>query len=188
MINKIDIYPSGEKVAENFTMNEFYCKSVNAPLTHPFDNVLIEAAQSIRDEYAAPVTITSTYRTLLGNLAAGGKSGSLHLTGEAMDFKMSPDKLTELKEDIRKKGKQFKKLRLLGIRGFGLYPTFVHLDTRGEEYPAANTDSKGSFAFWDMEKKTAIELDEDKPQKKIVWSTVGIFLLFVLFLLVPSRN
>jgi uncharacterized protein YcbK (DUF882 family) len=47
--------------------------------------MLLVALQAIRDEYGAPISITSAYRTPTHNKAVGGAPNSLHTLGMAVD-------------------------------------------------------------------------------------------------------
>lgn len=78
-----------------FTINEL-CKSDTAKRNN-IDNVatneviknlntLINTLDIIREEYGAPITITSGYRCYLLNKKVGGSNSSQHLKGEAADI------------------------------------------------------------------------------------------------------
>ena len=145
------------KVTNNFTMNEFYCKSFNAPKSHYFDEKLIQVAQYLRDLTHASVIIDSSFRTkehqavLIANIQGAAKN-SQHELGKAVDLKFAtPQILASLCGSIDNKDAIFKKLRQLGVRGFGLYDTFIHLDTR--EGVAVHRDEFGTYALWDNRKK-----------------------------------
>lgn len=62
--------------------------------------------------------------------------------------------MAELAADFTTSGPIFQKLRTLGIKGFGLYDTFIHLDVRVG--PCIHKDRYGAFACWDERKKKAI--------------------------------
>jgi hypothetical protein len=58
--------------------------------------------------------------------------------------------MLQLHNDFMKRGELFTKLREMGITGFGIYDTFVHLDCRdADTSPAKQSDHYGRFAFWD---------------------------------------
>lgn len=110
------------------------------------DNIIptVKVLDVLREWYGKPIYINSTYRDKDYNKAVGGKPKSLHLEFNAIDFSIKNhndlqklyDKLNEwdgtdnLFEMLPKKRGNF---------GIGLYPTFIHLDTRsyiGRKAPA----------------------------------------------------
>ncbi len=84
------------------------------------------------------ISITSTYRSPAYNKAVGGEGNSFHMKFNAIDFqcsKITPLSLWRIARSLR--GKRFD-LRADGATfifrgGLGLYPTFVHIDTRGND-------------------------------------------------------
>ncbi|HAF28107.1 MAG TPA: hypothetical protein DCG75_03575 [Bacteroidales bacterium] len=151
------------KVSKNFTRNEFYSKSIDSPNEHPLASVLVDAAQIIRDYYGVPVHIASSFRTKISNRVAGGALKSLHLTGCAIDLNVaSKSAVININKQFKERtGDLFKKLRSIGITGFGVYgESFVHIDCRrsSDDVPMTEVDEFGDFQFWDHGKK--------KSQKK----------------------
>lgn len=131
------------KVTENFTANELFSKSPDAPNEHYLDDNLIHAAQFLRTYYNTPVRVNSSFRTINHNTSIGGAKSSKHLTGKAIDlsFPNNPEILEQYNQDIVNKSGVFLELKTMGINGFGLYDSFLHVDTRN------------SNAFWDNRKK-----------------------------------
>ena len=127
------------KVSENFTENEFFSKSSDIGNTHYFDENLILAAQLLRTHFNTPMRVNSSYRTIKHNNSVGGAKSSQHLLGTAVDlsFINNENALLTVHQEILNKGALYDRLKQLGINGFGLYDTFVHLDTRRNN------------AFWD---------------------------------------
>lgn len=83
------------------------------------------AIQVARQAYGGPIYIISGYRSPAYNSAIGGASKSLHMRFNALDCGVSyPGLLFRILMQMRDAG-QFQ-------GGLGLYPTFVHVDTRGE--------------------------------------------------------
>lgn len=84
-------------------------------------------ADEIRERLGRPLTqITSAYRTPEYNKACGGASRSWHMRNCALDlvFDQGPDEAYAIACELRNEG--------LFQGGIGLYETFIHIDTRGE--------------------------------------------------------
>lgn len=112
------------KLATNFKSTEFDCNGKGCCNTTHIEPLLVNYLQMIRKHFGAPVVINSGYRCNKHNKAVGGASGSKHKFGAAADIKVkgvSPLKVAQYAETI-------------GIRGIGLYDTFVHIDTRQKKY------------------------------------------------------
>lgn len=148
------------QLSPHFQAFEFYSKKSNAPASHPFYSELVEAVEFLRTYYDTPWRITSTYRP--------DSIGSQHRECRAVDSQPTskdPAILADLQRQLCDKNSEvFKKLRKIGIRGFGVYDTFCHLDVRAG--PGKRSDSFGSFAFWDDRKKKASSLIT-APAKKL---------------------
>lgn len=96
----------------------------------------------VRDTLGLPITINSVYRDEETNKKVGGKSNSLHLEANAIDFKVKSydyNHLALLFVKIRSGNFNTSVNMPDGIElliteqmlGVGLYDTFIHLDTRG---------------------------------------------------------
>lgn len=112
------------KLAANFKSTEFDCKGRGCCYETIITPLLVVYLQRIRNHFDAPVIINSGYRCNKHNKAVGGASGSKHRTGAAADIKVkgvSPRRVAQYAETI-------------GIRGIGLYDTFVHIDTRTKKF------------------------------------------------------
>ena len=123
----VKTYKKGDttKLSKNFSVDEFRC-GLGSPCsscsTTLIDEKLVEYLQKIRDHFGKPITITSGYRcpTYNARPEVGGASGSRHTKGQACDFcihGVAPLEIAQYAESI-------------GIKGIGLYDTFVHIDTR----------------------------------------------------------
>lgn len=97
--------------------------------------------QLIRTDIGKPIIIHSAYRNKAHNDSVKGKSNSLHLVFNAIDFAPTNTTVEEL-EDIHIRFLQMKyvfNFTFLGTNfrisprlcGIGLYQTFIHIDTRG---------------------------------------------------------
>src|ERR1035437_3071357 len=118
------------RISPNFMKHEFFCKCVDfTDFSHPFDDTLFKAAQMIRSFTNQPVIINSSYRTPLCNKNSGGAPDSYHLLGKALDLNCG-SALEAVTSDIVAKGPFYRSLRQCGINGFGISPSFLHIDTR----------------------------------------------------------
>lgn len=117
----------GDRVlSANFRVREFACKDGS-------DLILIcdetaRMVQAIRNYFGAPVTITSGYRTLAHNRRVGSKDTSFHVKGMAADIVVrhqTPLQVYRAIENGWVPGINPSKI------GLGLYPGFVHIDSRG---------------------------------------------------------
>lgn len=143
-------------IAPHFTASEFFSKEANAPASHDFYSELVEAVSYLREYYDTPWEITSTYRP--------DSVGSQHRLGRAVDSQdvaSGPGRpstviLDLVSQLLTPSSEVFVQLRRLGINGFGVYDTFVHLDCRDvATAPASHQDRFGRYSFWDERKKKA---------------------------------
>lgn len=110
------------KLSKNFSVYEFRCglgRGCNCTTTL-IDDKLVDYLQKIRDHFGKAVTITSAHRCESYNRSIKGAVGSRHTKGQACDFVIkgvTPLEIAQYAESI-------------GIKGIGLYDTFVHIDTR----------------------------------------------------------
>jgi zinc D-Ala-D-Ala carboxypeptidase len=83
------------KLSPHFTLNEFVRSQTaarhgidNTPSDAVYQNLLTTAAfmEEVRRICAAPITISSGYRSPELNLRIGGSPRSQHITGQAVDF------------------------------------------------------------------------------------------------------
>ena len=166
------------QVTENFNMKELYSNSFNAPAEHFLDDRVIQALQYIRSASGVPIRVTSTYRTLAHNTLIGGAKKSQHMVGKAIDFQFVNNNAQELKrlhtlmkdED----GPLRRALWDLGVRGFGYYQTFAHIDVRDRDRWVTWNDSS---AMIDQDGVTAYLYDVSVPLLKryrIPLATIGI--------------
>lgn len=116
------------KLAPNFSVAEFRCKDGSDKILISDD--LVKVLQAIRDHFAAPVRITSGYRTPAYNRRVGGVSNSQHVLGTAADINVDSQTPVQLCRAIVNGW-------IPGVpderMGVGLYKTFVHVDVRGHK-------------------------------------------------------
>lgn len=139
-------------VRDNFRASEFYSKSYDAPDEHYFSDILADAVQFVRNYfsergYDARISVSSTFRTYLGNQLSGGTSLSQHLGGNAVDWKFvqgHDEKAKIIYDDFSCKGEIYQGLKGLGVKGIGFYKTFFHFD---DGLYSGNV--RNNFTAWD---------------------------------------
>lgn len=116
---------SNSQITAHFNSAEFICKCKNKSCTTTEINLdLVNILQKIRNHFGAPVTINSAYRCEKHNAAVGGAKSSKHLYGQAADIRVEgvkPKTVAQYAESI-------------GVKGIGLYDSFVHVDTRTKKF------------------------------------------------------
>ena len=131
-VQEFSLAADGDKsISDNFKVSEFRCKDGS-------DKILIDVSfvreklQTIRDHFAASVTINSGYRTESHNAKVGGAKASYHMRGQAFDIVVkgrTPQEVARYAQEI-------------GIPGIIQYNTFVHVDSREKKYWARNDNGK----------------------------------------------
>ena len=101
----------------------------------------LKILQLIRTDLNIPIIINSSFRTKEHNAAVGGSPGSMHLYFNAIDFSVKGFDLTNYRHLVyRINARSYvTSIEYLGenriltpnIMGIGLYPNFIHIDTRG---------------------------------------------------------
>jgi uncharacterized protein YcbK (DUF882 family) len=112
------------KLTKNFKSTEFDCKGKGCCSKTLIDIELVGYLQVIRNYFGKAVTINSGYRCQKHNKNVGGAKNSRHTQGMAADIVVKcvkPLKVAQFAETI-------------GIRGIGLYDTFVHIDSRESKF------------------------------------------------------
>ncbi len=114
------------KLSANLLVSEFACHDGSDRIL--ISSELVYVVQSIRDHFGVPVSIQSGYRSPAHNKKVGGVKDSQHLLGTAADIKVkgkTPEQVFHAINSGEVKGID------PNIMGVGLYPTFVHVDVRG---------------------------------------------------------
>jgi uncharacterized protein YcbK (DUF882 family) len=104
-------------ISVHFDRDEFACSCGCGFDT--VDTLLLEALESIRNEFEKPIKVTSGCRCMAHNRDIGGALNSQHKKGRAADIKVSsvlPSVVADFAED-------------LGM-SVGRYNTFTHIDSR----------------------------------------------------------
>lgn len=87
----------------------------------------LKVVDDLRDHFGKPITILSSYRSPAYNAAIGDAAPkSQHMLFRALDISVqdhSPREVFNVLKAWRDRG--------VFVGGLGLYPTFVHIDTRG---------------------------------------------------------
>ncbi len=118
----IKTYKKGDnqKIAANFRAREFDCQGTGCCSETPIDEQLVQYLQQIRTHFGKPVYLTA-YRCRTHNARTPNAApNSRHIYGQAADFHIDgvePAEIAKYAESI-------------GVKGIGLYDTFVHIDTR----------------------------------------------------------
>tara|TARA_R110000824_G_scaffold401754_1_gene614888 strand:- start:13030 stop:13428 length:399 start_codon:yes stop_codon:yes gene_type:complete len=113
-----------------FSAEELECKCGGAPLscsTPDFCDLLLSDLDELREEWRAPLWITSGKRCKNHNKRVNGHRRSAHLLGKAVDIKMFPKDYIKFIALIHRKSKH-----ITGV-GLGLKRGFIHLDTAHPE-------------------------------------------------------
>ncbi len=142
------------RVTPHFKMWELFSKTPQEPGRefdeHELSDKVIYGLEHIRVTLNAPIRITSTYRPIWYNRRLGSPDTSQHVACTAIDFQfLDPKMLPILQRELVRKHESalFRELRKRGVAGFGLYPTFCHIDARPRGHHA---DAWGSYSHWDI--------------------------------------
>ena len=136
------------QISKNFTWEEFTAFDTAKKLGilnqiidwEVRDNViaLVEnLLQPLRDAWGKPITINSGYRCQKHNKNVGGAKNSRHTQGMACDIVVKGVKPKEVA----------KFAETIGIRGIGLYDTFVHIDSRESKFYWKGHEQKSVKTF-----------------------------------------
>jgi uncharacterized protein YcbK (DUF882 family) len=114
----------------SFVDEEFECHDGTDVPSHLMANLqrLCDVLQAIRNEVGVPLNIISGYRTPGYNQRIQGAIDSAHMTAEAADVRpgrgVSPQELHDTVLEM------YRKKKLPGLGGLGIYRTWVHIDVR----------------------------------------------------------
>lgn len=111
------------KLSTNFKSTEFDCKGRKCCRETIIDNKLVKTLQKIRNHFGKAVIINSGYRCSTHNTKVGGAKSSKHKSGKAADIVVIGVKPLDVARYAEK----------IGVKGIGLYDTFVHIDTRAKK-------------------------------------------------------
>ena len=113
-------------LSPHFRRDEFTCNHCGE-LPHDPPAQLLQILEDLREEFNAPVIITSGYRCATHNANVGGAKSSQHRLATAVDVQVKGV------DPVTVHG--YCQERMKGMGGLGKYPTFTHVDVR-ENGPA----------------------------------------------------
>lgn len=128
------------QVTDNFSYSELHNPKTGLA-EHPLSRQVVDAVQLIREVTGVAMNTNSTYRNYIPQNGINPASQSPHMLACAFDTSFLSDVYTNqtlyvaIRVDFDQKGPLFTHLWDMGVRGFGSYDTFIHLDTvRSELY------------------------------------------------------
>lgn len=118
---------ANERVTRHFFLSELACRdgTINAQVI----KTCIEKLEPMRSVIGVPFILNSAYRSPEYNEKIGGASQSKHMEGIAFDIAWT--KSLKEKFGTMEKFKEYVET-YWGVKGFGFYDTFVHIDWREE--------------------------------------------------------
>lgn len=119
-------------LSKNFSRSEFECSCCGESL---MDNALIIGLQELRDMVGLPIYINSGFRCPAHNTEVGGALDGQHPLGKATDITIPALSVLEM---------YVKAERIYVFRngGIGIYPNFIHVDTRDSYARWGQIDNK----------------------------------------------
>ena len=126
-LSDVDIYDGG---MDNFKPEEFACKCGcgGGVVRH-----LVALLQNIRKEAGVPIIVTSGYRCEAHNSRVGGRPGSMHTFGRAVDVALSHAAANIALTHVYRRGSS---VTGLGLRQHGSR-RYIHIDVHPRATPAA---------------------------------------------------
>lgn len=116
--------------SEHLTWEELSCSDGTRYPLHWWDRAhqLALAFEEVREAIGCPLRVLSAYRTPAWNARIGGARMSQHVEGRALDLSPMGTGITveRLLEVVLAKAHDPRAI----IRGVGIYPSFIHMDTR----------------------------------------------------------
>jgi uncharacterized protein YcbK (DUF882 family) len=109
-------------LSPHFRRSEFTCNHCGT-LPHDPPGELLEILEDVRQEFDAPVTVTSGYRCSVHNANVGGARHSQHRYVTAADIQVRGVDAVTVHGYCAE--------RMKGMGGLGKYATFTHVDVRG---------------------------------------------------------
>jgi len=115
------------KLSPNFSLAEFVSPDdpvkPSEDIIESLTELCLRVLEPLRGMVGKPITVTSGWRSKAHNKAVGGASGSMHLTGIAVDIAVPDDQMLKVAAIASK---------LPAVGGVGVYPgrNFIHLDMR----------------------------------------------------------
>ncbi len=111
--------PTSPVIPNYFSPFELRCHcGLGSCQAKPMDPAFMDRYNAFRHEWGRPIVVTSARRCMYWNLRVGGKPGSFHPPGRAIDARCEPEDQEAFVECAAK----------FGLVGVGRGKTFVHLD------------------------------------------------------------
>ena len=109
------------RLTKNFLLSEFICPCGCHHDGVPMDVGFMMKLQKVRDIYGKPMIVNSGYRCPAHNAAVKGSPTSQHMLGLAADIQC---------DSFNDRYALVNAAFAVGMRGIGVYQSFVHLDSR----------------------------------------------------------
>ncbi len=118
-------------ISPYFTPQDFDSRDEPGTGLEKMNPKVLQLLRTIRETTGAPMWIASAYRTPKHNRAIGGAPNSAHVHGHAIDFSFyGSDPMPS-----RLRWRVLEILILTKTSRFGLYNSFIHIDTAPEAWP-----------------------------------------------------
>ena len=144
----IHIKNTNEQLSPNFNMQEIYSPTLTKPgLEFDLPKCILDSIQHLRTVWATPIEVTSVYRPT--------DTFGFHKTGDALDFITYDDALGYIEKWRTmcinyKTSSLFQELRALGLKGFGIEGSCIHIDYRPDEECTLEDDNgKCCIFMWE---------------------------------------
>lgn len=145
-MQKIRIKNSNVFIKPDFRMSEFWNVKYGGKQDFDIPKCLVDGVQILRDFYGSKIKITSTIRP-------GAKQG-YHVDGSAIDCIPLQDSIERFRQEAYnfKDSELIKKLRAVGVEGFGIESGCIHLDYR-KGINCNRSDEFGRFIVFEWSKE-----------------------------------
>ena len=174
-------YDDNKILSKNLTLGELRKSSFvldeekNLFTELPTDRRVIEGFQALRDALKKPIYVNSSFRSVRWDLSKKRDGESQHTHAKALDLRGAG--LVQLVlEALETKNELYKKLRKIGVNGFGVYvkDDFVHIDVR-------DAKSDGGYYYWEgTEDEEIKKKDTSTSGKKPIMLVLGVVVGLVL--------
>ena len=140
----IHISDTKDQLSENFNMQEIFSPTLTKPgLEFELPKCILDTIQHLRTVWNVPIEVTSVFRPT--------DSFGFHKTGNALDFITYDDALGYIEKwrticTNYKTSTLFKELRALGLKGFGIEGSCIHIDFRPDE-DCTLEDEYGKYCY-----------------------------------------
>lgn len=128
-------------VTDHFLWSEFHCHNGQEvpDAAKPHVQRLCASLELIRARWGGPLIVISGWRSPQYNRRVGGAKASRHVVGDAADIR--PGEISRVSSLAELVARMLKNGELPQIGGFGIYPTWIHVDCRPRK-------ANGGVALW----------------------------------------